>query len=133
MAGRPTSPADADQIITQTDSTASLGLSGAIGIGPIRLAVLGIGSAVCGSLGSLYDYQKTAEAGLTESRGLGASGMVEGVMMATMLAQPRWPVSGFRCNSFLSVHACYRAGFRGAECGTALFHSRTNSRAKYEC
>lgn len=96
MAERPPSLTNADKIITQTDSTASLGLSGAIGIGPIRLAVLGIGSAVCGSLGSLYDYQKTAEAGLPESRGLGASGMVEGVMMATMLAQPRWPVSVFR-------------------------------------
>lgn len=57
------------------------------------MTVLALGSAVCGSLGSLYDYQKTAQAGLPEPRGLGASGMVEGVMMATMLAQPRWPVS----------------------------------------
>ncbi|POS79595.1 hypothetical protein DHEL01_v202018 [Diaporthe helianthi] len=76
-------------------STASLGLSTAIGLGPIRLAVLGLGSAVCGSLGSLYDCKKTAEAGLPESRGLGASGMVEGVMMATVLAQPRWPMMVF--------------------------------------
>lgn len=59
------------------------------------MTVLALGSALFGSLGSLYDYQKNAEAGLPESRGLGASGMVEGVMMATMLAQPRWPVSNF--------------------------------------
>lgn len=75
------------------DSTASLGISGAIGLGPIRLTALALGSAACGSLGSLYDFQKTAAAGLPEPRGLGASGMVQGVMMATMLAQPRWPVS----------------------------------------
>lgn len=57
------------------------------------MAALALGSAVCGSLGSLYDYQQSARAGLPDPRGLGASGMVEGVMMATMLAQPRWPVS----------------------------------------
>lgn len=87
----------------QKDSTASLGLSGAIGLGPVRLTVLALGSAVCGSLGSLYDYQQSAAAGLPESRGLGASGMVEGVMMATMLAQPRWPVSDSQtyCTRFL--------------------------------
>ncbi|KAL1859618.1 hypothetical protein Daus18300_009483 [Diaporthe australafricana] len=76
-------------------STASLGFSNAIGLGPVRMTVLALGSALFGSLGSLYDYQKNAEAGLPESRGLGASGMVEGVMMATMLAQPRWPMMVF--------------------------------------
>lgn len=93
----------------QKDSTASLGLSGAIGLGPFRLAVLGLGSAVCGSLGSLYDYQKTAEAGLPESRGLGASGMVEGIMMATMLAQPRWPVSASQYTYFPSPMSMFGA------------------------
>lgn len=84
------------------DSTASLGISGAIGLGPVRLTALALGSAVFGSLGSLYDYQKAYEAGLPESRGLGASGMVEGVMMATMLAQPRWPVSTLNSTYSLS-------------------------------
>ncbi|KAI3390605.1 hypothetical protein diail_9095 [Diaporthe ilicicola] len=76
-------------------TTASLGFSGAIGLGPVRMTALALGSAVFGSLGSLYDYQKSAEAGLQESHGLGASGMVEGIMMATMLAQPRWPMMIF--------------------------------------
>ena len=113
LADRPTFLAHVDQIITRKDSTASLGLSGAIGLGPIRLAILGLGSAVCGSLGSLYDYQKSAEAGLPELRGLGASGMVEGVMMATMLAQPRWPVSASHYIYLLSFYEYFRVGIRG--------------------
>ncbi|KAL2279016.1 hypothetical protein FJTKL_13997 [Diaporthe vaccinii] len=98
-------------------STASLGISGAIGLGPIRLTALALGSAVCGSLGSLYDYQKTAEAGLQEPRGLGASGMVEGVMMATMLAQPRWPVSPLNSTDWfpLSLPEQVRGGYEGDE------------------
>lgn len=59
------------------------------------MTILALGSAVGGSLGALYDYQQSAQAGLPESRGLGASGMVEGIMMATMLAQPRWPVRAY--------------------------------------
>ena len=81
------------------DSTASLGISGAIGLGPVRMTALALGSAACGSLGALYDSQKSADAGLPESRGLGASGMVQGVMVATMLAQPRWPVSAVQSNT----------------------------------
>ncbi|KAJ0116853.1 hypothetical protein J7T55_010004 [Diaporthe amygdali] len=76
-------------------SIASLGFSRAIGLGPVRMTILALGSAAGGSLGALYDYQQSAQAGLPESRGLGASGMVEGIMMATMLAQPRWPMMVF--------------------------------------
>ncbi|ROW07455.1 hypothetical protein VMCG_03926 [Cytospora schulzeri] len=76
-------------------TTANLGFSYLIGMGPLRMSALALGSAVCGSLGSLYDYNKAAEAGLPESSGLGASGMVEGIMVATMLAVPRLPMQLF--------------------------------------
>ncbi|KUI61826.1 Rhomboid protein 1, mitochondrial [Cytospora mali] len=77
------------------NTTASLGFSYLIGLGPLRMGTLALGSALCGSLGSLYDYRKAAEAGLPESSGLGASAMVEGVMVATMLAVPKLPMQLF--------------------------------------
>lgn len=74
------------------NTTANIGFSHLIGLSPLRMSALALGSALCGSLGTLYDYDKAARAGLPEGSSLGASGMVEGIMVATMLAVPRLPM-----------------------------------------
>jgi hypothetical protein len=50
--------------------------------------------------------------GLPETRGLGASGMVQGIMVATMLAQPRWPVSVSQAGSQADSQADMAALFQ---------------------
>ncbi|KAK7736659.1 hypothetical protein SLS53_006865 [Cytospora paraplurivora] len=81
--------------MTVLHTTVKIGFSHLIGLGPVRMGTLAVGSALCGSLGSLYDYGKAAEAGMGEGSGLGASGMVEGLMVATALAVPRLPMQLF--------------------------------------
>lgn len=78
------------------NTTANLGCSSLIGMSPARMAALALGSGVCGSLAFLYDSAMSSEgSGLPESAGLGASGMLGGTMMATMLAVPRLPMQLF--------------------------------------
>ncbi|KAJ4387800.1 hypothetical protein N0V93_008402 [Gnomoniopsis smithogilvyi] len=76
-----------------------------VGLGPIRLATLALGSALGGSVGALYDNTQRIRAGEPDVPGLGASGMVQGMLVATMLAAPRLPMQIF----FIPIDISYRA------------------------
>lgn len=76
----------------------------AVGLGPLRLSTLALGSALGGSMGGLYDSTQRIRAGEPDIPGLGASGMVQGMLVATMLAVPRLPVHLF----FIPVSMGYR-------------------------
>lgn len=75
-----------------------------VGVGPVKLAALALGSALGGSAGSLYDASARARAGEPDMPGLGASGMVQGMLMATMLAAPWLPMNVL----FIPVTISYR-------------------------
>lgn len=70
----------------------------ALGISPARLAALSLGSALSGSAGSLLGRDKQ------DIPGLGASGMVQGMLVATMLAAPKLPVNVM----FIPIDISYR-------------------------
>lgn len=75
-----------------------------VGLGPLRLTTLALGSALGGSMGSLYDNSQRIRAGEPDMPGLGASGIVQGMLVATMLAAPRLPMNVF----FIPVEVSYR-------------------------
>lgn len=75
-----------------------------VGLGPGRLAVLALGSALGGSFGALCDSYTSTEAGQPDIPGLGASGMVQGMLMATMLAVPWLPMQIM----FIPIDLSYR-------------------------
>ncbi|KAI1322360.1 hypothetical protein F5Y16DRAFT_386720 [Xylariaceae sp. FL0255] len=75
-----------------------------VGMGPLRWSMLALGSAVGGSLGSLYDSAEMAKLGERDAPGLGASGMVQGMLVATVRAAPYLPMHVF----FIPVAISYR-------------------------
>lgn len=75
-----------------------------VGLGPLRLATLALGSALGGSVGALYDNTQRIRAGEPDVPGLGASGMVQGMLVATMLAAPLLPMQVL----FIPVDIAYR-------------------------
>lgn len=75
-----------------------------VGLGPLRLTALALGSALGGSIGALYDNMQRMRAGERDTPGLGASAMVEGMLVATMLAAPRLPMQLF----FIPIEISYR-------------------------
>lgn len=75
-----------------------------VGLGPLRLGALALGSALGGSLGALYDNTQRIRAGQPDTPGLGASGVVQGMLVATMLAAPLLPMQLF----FVPVSFAYR-------------------------
>ncbi|KAF3763686.1 hypothetical protein M406DRAFT_352435 [Cryphonectria parasitica EP155] len=75
-----------------------------VGVGPGRLAALALGSALGGSAGSLYDSTRRVQNGEPDVPGLGASGMVQGMLVATMLAAPRLPMQVM----FIPIEISYR-------------------------
>lgn len=99
-----------------------------VGLGPGRLAVLALGSALGGSFGALFDSYKSTQAGQPDIPGLGASGMVQGMLMATMLAAPWLPMRVM----FIPVDISYRmvvVGFLAWDMYN-LAEQRTAGRAK---
>lgn len=84
----------------------SIATSRAVGLGPLRLATLALGAALSGSAGFLYDNttNNNNTNGSSTTSALGASGMVQGMLVATMLAAPRLPVYAF----FIPVPIAYR-------------------------
>lgn len=75
-----------------------------VGLGPLRLATLALGSALGGSVGALYDNTQRIRAGERDVPGQGASGMVQGMLVATMLAAPLLPMQVF----FIPIDVSYR-------------------------
>lgn len=102
-------------MVHQATSIATL-----VGLGPLRLSTLALGSALGGSLGSLYDSTQRIRAGEPDIPGLGASGMVQGMLVATMLATPQLPMHAF----FIPVPIAYRT-FVGGFLAWDLFNLYT--------
>lgn len=75
-----------------------------IGLGPLRLGTLAVGSALSGSIGCLYSNNRQIKNGEPELPVLGASSIVQGLLVATMLAAPRLPVNLF----FIPIDLSYR-------------------------
>ncbi|KAI0146907.1 hypothetical protein GGR57DRAFT_286030 [Xylariaceae sp. FL1272] len=63
-----------------------------VGLGPLRVGALALGSALAGSVGALYDADAMMKKGGPDMYGLGASGMVQGMLVATMRAAPGLPM-----------------------------------------
>lgn len=69
-------------------------IAGAVGLGPARLTLLALGSALGGSAGALLDNRRRGSADdAPVLDALGASGMVQGMLVATACAAPRLPMN----------------------------------------
>ncbi|PSR90865.1 hypothetical protein BD289DRAFT_203682 [Coniella lustricola] len=80
-----------------------------IGLSPLRFTLLGLGSALGGSAGALYDKNRCIRNGEPDIPSLGASGMVQGMLVATMFAAPWLPMSVM----FIPVEISYRTAVLG--------------------
>lgn len=63
-----------------------------LGLGPARIGVLALGSALGGSAGHLIDSCAQIAAGRPERSALGASGVVQGMLVATACRAPLLPM-----------------------------------------
>ncbi|KAI1261757.1 hypothetical protein F5Y18DRAFT_400372 [Xylariaceae sp. FL1019] len=106
----------------------SCSIAAMVGLGPVRVGALALGSALAGSAGSLYDAKAMTKKGGPDTHGLGASGMVQGMLVGTMMAVPRLPMNLM----FIPIPVAYRTlvlGFLGWDM-YKLYEQRTSGRHK---
>lgn len=96
-----------------------------VGLSPLRLSALALTSALGGSVAQLLDYgSREGEHGVGRSA-LGASGMVQGMLVATACAAPLMPVFAM----FIPIPIAYRTFVGGFLAWDAynLYHTRSGN------